>query len=278
MERRRRPRSEPVGLTMGSTVAMNMRVVRALGWRSVKQTFRRPQLLAPIIVFPTLLLAVQTGGAGGAVDLPGFPPVQSFLQFMLAGAMMQSLILAGNSGAIALAVEIETGFTDRLLSSPIARFTIVLGRLAGTGALALFGTLWFFAIGLVFGARIEGGVGGAAVALVLTAAAALAIGGIIAAIALRTGNTSVVQGLFPLVFVVLFLSTAFFPQDLMVEPAKTIAVYNPLSFIVEGIREPIISGVSGSDLRDALLAIVGIAVVSAFLSSRALRYRLRTGG
>ena len=257
---------------------VNVRVVRALGWRSVKQTFRRPQLLAPIIVFPTLLLAVQTGGAGAAVELPGFPQVQSFLQFMLAGAMMQSLILAGNSGAIALAVEIETGFTDRLLASPIARFTIVLGRLAGTGALALFGALWFFAIGLIFGAGVEGGVPGALVSIALAASAALAIGGIVAAIALRTGNTSVVQGLFPLVFVVLFLSTAFFPQELMVEPAKSIAVYNPLSYIVEGIREPIISGISASDVGPAVLAIAGIAVVSAFLSARALRYRLRTGG
>jgi ABC-2 type transport system permease protein len=261
-----------------NSVAMNLRVVRALGWRSVKQTFRRPQLMAPIIVFPTLLLAVQTGGAGGAVNLPGFPPVQSFLQFMLAGAMMQSLILAGNSGAIALAIEIETGFTDRLLSSPIARFTIVLGRLAGTGALALFGTAWFMAIGLLFGAHVEGGFWGAVVSVVIAAAASLAIGGIIAAIALRTGNTSVVQGLFPLVFVVLFLSTAFFPQELMVEPAKSIAVYNPLSYIVEGIRDPIISGLNLGDVRDAVLAIAGIAVLSAFLSSRALRYRLRTGG
>jgi ABC-2 type transport system permease protein len=257
---------------------MNLRVVRALGWRSVKQTFRRPQLLAPIIVFPTLLLAVQTGGAGAAVNLPGFPQVQSFLQFMLAGAMMQSLILAGNSGAIALAVEIETGFTDRLLASPIARFTIVLGRLAGTGALALFGALWFLAIGLLFGAEVEGGVPGALVSILLAGSAALAIGGIIASIALRTGNTSVVQGLFPLVFVVLFLSTAFFPQELMVEPAKSIAVYNPLSYIVEGIREPIISGISASDVGGAVLAIAGIAVVGVLLSSRALRYRLRTGG
>ena len=80
----------------------------------------------------------------------------------------------------------------------------------------------------------------------LAGAAALAIGGIVAAIALRTGNSSVVQGLFPLVFVVLFLSTAFFPQDLMVEPAKTIAAYNPLSFIVEGIRDPIVSGISAA--------------------------------
>jgi ABC-2 type transport system permease protein len=257
---------------------MNVRVVRALGWRSVKQAFRRPQLMAPIIVFPTLLLAVQTGGVGAAVNLKGFPEVQSFLQFMLAGAMMQSLILAGNSGAIALAIEIETGFTDRLLASPISRSTIVLGRLAGTGALAVFATLWFLAIGLVFGAKIDGGLSGALVALVLAGAAALAVGAIIASIALRSGNSSVVQGLFPLVFVVLFLSTAFFPQELMVEPAKTIAAYNPLSFIVEGIRDPIVSGISAVELRDAVLAIAGIAVVGAFLSSRALRYRLRTGG
>ncbi len=261
-----------------SVLAANLRVVRALGARSVKQTFRRPQLLAPIVVFPTLLLAVQTGGVGSAVNLPGFPEVQSFLQFMLAGAMMQSLILAGNSGAVALAVEIESGFTDRLLASPIWRSSIVLGRLAGTGALALFATLWFLAIGLVFGATVDSGVPGALIAMVLASTAALAIGGIVAAIALRTGNSSVVQGLFPLVFVVLFLSTAFFPQDLMVEPAKTIASYNPLSFIVEGIRDPIISGISPSDLLDAVLAIVGIAIVGAVLSARALRYRLRTGG
>lgn len=261
-----------------SSVALNLRVVWALGWRSVKQTFRRPQLMAPIIVFPTLLLAVQTGGVGAAVNLEGFPEVQSFLQFMLAGAMMQSLMLAGNSGAMALAVEIETGFTDRLLTSPIARFTIVLGRLAGTCALALFGALWFLAIGLVFGAEIDGGVGGALVSLLLAGAAGVAIGGIVASIALRTGNASVVGGLFPLVFVVLFLSTAFFPQELMVEPAKTIATYNPLSFIVEGIRDPIISGISLNELGDAVLSIAGIAVLSVFLSARALRYRVRTGG
>ena len=261
-----------------SAFAANARVVRALGMRSIRQTFRRPQLIAPIIVFPTILLAIQTGGAGAAINLPGFPQVQSFLQFMLAGAMMQSLILAGNSGAIALAIEIETGFTDRLLASPIARFTIVLGRLAGTGALALFGALWFLAIGLIFGAEIDGGVPGALVSIALAGAAALALGGIVAAIALRTGNSSVVQGLFPLVFVVLFLSTAFFPQDLMVEPAKSIAVYNPLSYIVEGIRGPIISGVSASDVADAVLTIAGIGALSVFLSARALRYRLRTGG
>jgi ABC-2 type transport system permease protein len=260
-----------------SQLATNLRVVNALGLRSIRQTFRRPQLMAPIVVFPTLLLAIQTGGAGSAVDLPGFPPVQSFLQFMLAGAMMQSLMLAGNSGGIAMAVDIEMGFTDRLFAAPISRFTIVLGRLVGTAALGLFSALWFLAIGLIFGVEIESGVPGAAIAIAFVTVSALAIGGIGAAVALRTGTASVVQGLFPLVFVVLFLSNAFFPQELMIEPARTIAAYNPLSLIVDGIREPMVSGIAWPDLRDAALAIGGIGALGLILSVRGLRHRLRSG-
>jgi ABC-2 type transport system permease protein len=268
------PRSEVVGL---EAIRVNARVVRALGMRSIRQTFRRPQLMAPILVFPTLLLAIQTGGAGGAINLPGFPPVHSFLQFMLAGAMMQSLMLAGNSGGIALAVDIEVGFTDRLFSAPIPRYTIVLGRLAGTAALGMLAALWFLAIALIFGATIHSGVAGALIAIALVTATAMAVGGIGAAIALRTGSASVVQGLFPLVLVVLFLSSAFFPNELMIQPAKAIAEYNPLSFVVEGVRGPIISGIDANELLDAVLAILGIVVLGLVLSARALRHRLRVG-
>jgi ABC-2 type transport system permease protein len=259
-------------------VRANLRVIRALGMRSVRQTFRRPQLMAPIVIFPTLLLAIQTGGAGAAVELPGFPAVQSFLQFMLAGAMMQALMLAANSGAIALAVDLEMGFTDRLFAAPISRHAVVLGRLAGTAVLGALSALWFLAIGLVFGAEIEGGVPGALLAVALTVAATVAIGAIVCAIALRTGTASIVQGLFPLVFVVLFLSTAFFPNGLMVEPARTIAEYNPMSFVVEGIREPIVDGIDAQHALEAVLAIAAIALFSSILSVRALRHRLRTGG
>ena len=113
------------------------------------------------------------------------------------------------------------------------------------------------------------------IALVTTTA--MAVGGIGAAIALRTGKASVAQGLFPLVLVVLFLSSAFFPESLMIEPAKTIAEYNPLSFVVEGVRDPIISGISVSDLLQAVAAIAGIVVLGLVLSARALRHRLRVG-
>jgi ABC-2 type transport system permease protein len=260
-----------------SRLALNLRVVAALGRRSVRQTFRRPQLFAPILVFPTLLLAIQTGGAGGAVELEGFPDVNGFLDFMLAGAMVQACLLAGNSGGIALAVDLEMGFTDRLFAAPISRFAIVAGRLAGTAALGAVTAIWFLAIGLIFGATIEGGVAGTLLMVALVALSAMAFGGIGAAVALYTGRASVVQGLFPLVFVILFLSDAFFPANLMLEPAATVADYNPLSLIVDGVRELVIGGVDAAAVAEALAAIALIGAISIALSALALRRRLRLG-
>jgi ABC-type multidrug transport system permease subunit len=258
--------------------ATDLRVIAALGARSVKQTFRRPQLMAPIIIFPSILLAIQTAGAGRAVDLPGFPDVQNFLSFMLAGAMIQSTLLAGNSGGIALAVDIEMGFTDRLLAAPISRFAIVLGRLAGTAALAGLSALWFIVVGLIFGASIQEGVPGALLMIFFVVLSGVAFGGIGASVALRTGSASVVQGLFPIVFVILFLSSAFFPDTLMLEPAASIARYNPLSFIVEGIRDPVISSVTWSVFGKAMGALALVGAIGIGLSALALRRRLRTGG
>ncbi len=259
-------------------LATNLRVIGALGMRSVRQTLRKPQLASPIIIFPTLLLAVQTGGAGGAVNLPGFPHVQSFLAFMLAGAMVQSTLLAGSSGGIALAIDIEMGFVDRLLAAPISRFSLVLGRLVGTAMLGALTVVWYVAIGLVFGAEVNEGVLGVLVILVLVSLSSLAFGGLGAAIALKTGSASVVQGLFPLIFVGLFLSTAFFPSNLILEPAQTIAVYNPISFIVDGVREPIISEFSAADTLKALASLAGLLALGIWLSALALRSRLRSGG
>jgi len=258
-------------------LAANARVVAALGARSVKQTARRPQLAAPLIIFPSLLLAIQTGGAGRAVDLPQFPEVNGFLDFMLAGAMVQSVLLAGNSGAIALAIDIEMGFTDRLFAAPISRYAVVLGRLAGTAMLGAFTAVWFIAVGLVFGAQIEEGVLGAIWIILLVAGAAVAFGAIGAAIALRTNSASVVQGLFPLLFVILFLSDAFFPANLMLEPAASVAEYNPLSFIVEGIREPIVAAFDGGDELKAVASVLVIGAAGLAMCAAALRGRVRRG-
>jgi ABC-2 type transport system permease protein len=258
-------------------LAYQARVVAALSRRSIKQAFRRPQFLAPIIVFPSLFLAVNTGGAGRAVDLPAFPQVHGFLDFQLAGSMTQSTMLAGVSAGIALALDIEIGFIDRLIVSPISRVAIVLGRLSATAVLGALSGVWFLVIGLIFGAHIEGGVLGFLLVVALSSLCAGAFGALGAALAFRAGSPSVVQGIFPLVFVIMFLSSAYFPRNLLLEPARTIADWNPMSLVVEGIRDPIIYGLSWSALWKGLGGIAIFMGLGAALSALAMRRRLAVG-
>ena len=257
------------------TLANDFRVFAELARRSLKQTFRRPQFLAPILVFPSMFLAVNTGGAGRAVDIPGFPDVNGFLDFELAGAMMQSTLLAGVSAGVALAMDIEAGFIDRMISAPIRRSAVVTGRLGATFALGVLAGCWFLAAGLIFGAEIVGGVPGALVALLLTGLAAMSFGGLGSALALKSGRASTVQSIFPIVFVILFFSSAFFPKDLMLEPGSTVAAWNPITLIVDGIRDPIVSGISAGELAKGFAGVAIVTAMSAALSAWALRSRLR---
>jgi ABC-2 type transport system permease protein len=181
------------------------------------------------------------------------------------------------SGSIALAMDIEIGFIDRLFAAPIARSAIVMGRLAATAVLGLVSAAWFLGLGLVFGAHIKGGVGGVIVVVVLLALNAAAFGSLGAALALKSGSPSVAQGVFPIVFVILFLSSAYFPRNLLLEPAKTIADWNPLSLIAESLRDPIVSGLTWDATLKGLGGIAIIAGVGVFLSAASLRSRLRAG-
>src|SRR5581483_5437768 len=88
----------------------------ALARRALRGAARRPQFLAPLVIFPSLFLAINTGGLHRSTDLPGFPHVSGFFDFQLAGAMTQSLLLGGVSAGIATALEIEGGFFDRLVA------------------------------------------------------------------------------------------------------------------------------------------------------------------
>jgi ABC-2 type transport system permease protein len=260
-----------------AALATNGRVTLSLAKRSLRQAFRRPQFLAPLVIFPSLMLAANTGGAGRATSLPGFPQVHGFLDFELAGAMMQSTMLAGVSGGIALALDFEIGFIDRLFIAPISRYSIILSRVIATAVLGFCTGLWFLIGGLTFGAHIKSGVPGALLILILICLAAAAFATLAAALAIWASKASVVQGIFPLVFVILFLSTAFFPEALLLEPAGTIARLNPLSLIADGIRNPIIGDADLAQLAKAIGGIAIVAAVGVVLSTLALRKRIARG-
>ncbi|MBA2637097.1 MAG: ABC transporter permease [Solirubrobacterales bacterium] len=251
------------------------RVVLALARRGLANAARRPQFFAPLVIFPTLFLAVNVGGLQGTTRLPGFPRGDGFLDFQLAAAMTQSLLLGGVSTGIVTALEIEGGFFDRLVAAPIPRVAIVLGRIVAAGVIAAVQVAWFLVLGLLFGAEVQGGLLGVLVLFAIGVVAGTGFGALGVVLALRSRSASTVQGVFPLVFVILFVSSAFFPADLLAFPADVIAAYNPLSWIAEGLREPIYSGLDAGPILLGLAASAGLAVIAVMLSVAALRGRLR---
>jgi ABC-2 type transport system permease protein len=80
--------------------------------------------------------------------------------------------------------------------------------------------------------------------------------------------------MFPLVFVIIFLSSAFFPRALLTGPAEAVAAYNPISYLAEGMRGPIISGNSGSVELKAFAVGIGLTAFTSLISVLALRVRL----
>jgi ABC-2 type transport system permease protein len=251
-------------------------VVRALGRRALSVQFRRAQLLMPTFVLPLMLLAVISSGTSAAQGLEAFPDVRSYLGFVVPGTIVQGALLAGLTAGVALAADIEFGFFDRLLAAPVARTSLVLGRLAGTLGLSVLQSTFFLLVALLFGARYPGGVDGAVAAVAITAITAVGIGGIAAAIALRTGSLSLLQSIFPLVFIMLFTAPAFFPRELLAPVLRDLAPYNPLTYVVEGVRALLTGDPSLGDPWLGLLAAVCLAVGSTTLATFALRERLRT--
>lgn len=251
------------------------RVVWALARRSLRGTLRRPQFVAPLVLFPSMFLAVNVGGLTRTTALPGFPKVSGFLDFQLAGAMTQSLLIGGVATGIATALEIEGGFFDRLVASPIPRVALVFGRLLATSVVAAGQITYFLVLGFVFGASVQGGIGGVLVVYLIGIVAGVGFGAIGQAIALRAKSASTVQGIFPLVLVVLFASSAFFPRKLLSSPADTVAQANPLSYIADGMRTPIIQGVGARSVTEGVIAAALVVIGACGVAILALRGRLR---
>jgi len=248
--------------------------VGLLAGRSVLHTMRQPAQLVFPIAFPLVLLGVNTSGLDAATNLPGFPTA-SYLDFALAVPFMQGALFSALNGGQDLARDIEGGFLDRLALTPMSGAALLVGQLGGALFTGVLSSILYLLTGLLFGAGITAGIGGALVLIVLAVTICMAFACFGTFVALRAGSGEAVQGFFPLFFVLLFLSSAFFPRELIEQDwFRTIATYNPVSYMVEGIRSLVITGWDGKALA-AAFAIAGGAIVAFLtLSSRALRTRL----
>jgi ABC-2 type transport system permease protein len=242
--------------------------------RSVIRTLRQPANLAFAFLFPMILLAVNAGGLNAATKLPGFP-TDSYLTFALAVPFVQGALFASNSAGTNIAEDIESGFLSRLSLTPLSRNGLLAGQLAGVVALGAAQAVVFLAVGEAAGAGFAAGAGGVLVLIALSVLITLGFGTLGALVALRTGSGEAVQGMFPLFFVVLFLSPNALPRNLIeTDWFRTIATYNPVSYLLEAIRSLLITGWDGEALALGFGFAAAIAAVGITLSSLALRSRM----
>jgi ABC-2 type transport system permease protein len=248
--------------------------VLLLAHRSIVRTLRQPAMVVPALVFPLLLLSINSSGLDSATRLPGFPS-DSYFEFALAIAFVQGALFSANSAGTNISNDVETGFLNRLSLTPLRRVALLLGQLAGILALGLIQALTFLAVGLIFGAGIEAGVAGALVIVALSLLISLGFGCIGAFVALRTGSGEAVQGVFPLFFAALFLSSMALPRNLIeVDWFRTVATYNPVSYMLEGIRSLVITGWDGEAIALGFACAGGLAILALTAASSALRTRM----
>lgn len=248
--------------------------VGMLARRSVIRTLRQPAMVVPSIVFPLMLLAINSSGLDSTTQIPGFP-TNSYFEFALAIAFVQGALFSANSAGTNVANDIESGFLNRLSLTPLKRVALMMGQLAGIVALGLIQALTFLGVGVLFGAGIAAGVGGAVVIVLLSLTISLAFGCIGAFVALRSGTGEAVQGVFPLFFAALFLSSMALPRDLIeIGWFQTVATYNPVSYMLEGIRSLVITGWDGEALALGFACAGGLALIALAAASSALRTRM----
>lgn len=246
----------------------------AVAHRAVVRTMRQRALIVFPMVFPLILFAINGSALNAATRIPGFP-THDYRDFLIAMPFVQGAMFVSISAGVDLAKDIETGFLSRLALTPLRGEALLVGQLGGALVLGVIQAVVYLLVGLATGVTFASGVGGAFVLLILSILIAFAFASLGGLLALRFGTGEAVQGIFPLLFVTLFLSSSSLPRNLIsVTWFRDIATYNPISYLLEALRSLVITGWDGQALALGFGFTILILVVSLSLSQVAMKTRL----
>jgi ABC-2 type transport system permease protein len=248
--------------------------VAAVAGRSVRRTLRQPAVVVFPLLFPVALMLVNAAGLEPSTLLPGFP-TDSFLAFALAVPFIQGALFSTMNAGTELARDIQTGFLNRLSLTSLRGSSLLLGQLAGIVVLGVAQAVFYVVVGLIAGVRFASGPAGILVILLFAVVVSFGFGALGSFLALRTGSGEAVQGMFPLLFVFLFISSMNTPRNLIgVEWFRIAATLNPVSYMIECVRSLIITGWDPQALALGFGFVIVLGLVSLMLASRALRTRM----
>ncbi|MEZ0286327.1 MAG: ABC transporter permease [Candidatus Paceibacterota bacterium] len=212
-----------------------------LSIRNTKQIWRPLLALIPSLFMPMFFFGVNAASLSAFSHVPGFPDV-SYKQFIAPVAIFTAIFFSAGNAGIELVQDITSGYFKKLIIMPINRLAIVLGKLSEVAVQSVMQGLIVLTLLLIVGVRIDTGILGtiAIFAMLTLFAMGWSCIGMIAA--LRTQNARLVQSMFILVFPFLYLTTAQSPKALLPPTFATIATYNPVTYIIEGVRALVLSG------------------------------------
>jgi ABC-2 type transport system permease protein len=242
-----------------------------LGQRAVRETLRTPDATIPTLFIPLFFLIVNVGQAGRIFPSEGTPFLegQSYAAFQLPS----SLLLAASFGSAALYLveEIEGGYFDKLRAAPIPRMSIILGRLIAEGEKTAALTLALIVVALPFGVHVEAGPLGWLLLILLTTGWGVVFSGFMQIIALKTRSAAATQSGSLVFFPLLFLTPNFAPRELLTRPMEIAATFNPVTYIMEGLRSLVIEGFEADKLLAAAAVIAATFALMLFLTVRTIR-------
>lgn len=237
--------------------------------RALRAIPREPEAIIPALIIPLFFFAVNVGALS---DISKFAGVTDFKAFQLPVAIV--FAVTGVSRAAALVTDIQTGYFDRLLIAPVNRMALLLGLMVADFALVVALCIPVILLGFLLGVSFATGFLGVIAFLVISGLWGLVFTGFPYAIALRTGSPAAVNASFLLFFPFTFLTTSFLPKEALSGWLETVAGYNPVTYLLEGLRAIITEGWIWSDIGAALAAVGIIGAISFTLAFTALKSRV----
>ncbi len=245
----------------------------AIAGRALRAVPRELEGVLPPVLIAVFFFLVNIATLERLTEsIPGF----DYTSFQMATAIL--LGVTGVSRAPALVLDVQDGYFDRLLLTPVRRTAILLGHMAADVAVAAALTVPILVLGLILGVRFDGGPLGVLAFVLLASLWSLAFAGFGYAIALKTGNPAAVNSSFLLFFPFLFLTSSYVPRDQLSGWLDTVAGVNPVTYLLEGLRSLVMDGGwQWGDLGAALVAVAVVGAVSMSLCFAALRGRVARG-
>ena len=244
----------------------------SIAGRAIRSIPREPEAVVPALVVPVFFFTVNIGALEKLAERG---TVTDFRAFQLPVAII--FAVTGISRASALVTDIQGGYFDRLLMTPIRRLALLLGLMAADFALVISLSVPVLVLGFAVGVRFETGPAGVLVFLLMAGLWGLAFTGFPYAIALKTGNPAAVNSSFILFFPFAFLTTAFLPREALSGWLSTIAGWNPVTYLLAGMRAIVLDGWDAQAIIKGFAAIGGVGLASMALAFAALRGRIRRG-